>query len=236
MNKSTRLSLLAGVALLACACGPNVALGQTSEDIQPLNAATIADNIIVGLLSEEQFDQLKLTPSERLEVFKQIKQQRGWKVSDEDLQRALEESDQEKMPHRRHPREKMTPEPSSAIANIAASSSNAVGACNQYITMEEGYTHVAWPIGWARPWPGECGSDKEDIIIGYNTPNYPLTNTANVRSWSPFWWVRAGMRAAYPSGGMAANGLCSTVTRACIGSKGQFLLGPEIFKIYIWQK
>lgn len=234
MNKSTRYSLFAGV-LFVCTCG--VGLAQTTDDfVQPFDAARIADNIIVGLLSEEQFQQMNLAAAERLEVFKTIKQQRGWTMSDEDLQAALELAD-----HGREspPLGNETAKALSVKANApnAVGQSNAItGSCNQYIRMEEGYSYAQYPLGFAKPSPGECGSDKDDIIIGYRTPNYPRTNTNNVHSWSPHWWVRLGMRVAYTDGGMAANGLCSTVTRACVGTKGRALVGPDLQYIYLWQK
>lgn len=54
-----------------------------------INAEKIADAIIVGLVSEDGFLKMNLTPSQRVEVFRQIRTKRGWGSSDVDMEHAV---------------------------------------------------------------------------------------------------------------------------------------------------
>jgi len=241
-NKCTKLLHFA-VALLLCAMAVNVVRAQSGNDFTPVfDAASIADTIVVGHLSEEQFYEMDLTPDQRLDVFKEIKRQRGWTVSDENLRAALTESEHER--NAKRPGKQMEQLASTMPRpELASPTPNTVGYCNIKIPLEEGYSYAQYPIGFTRPNAGECmppgGHDwfVQDIIAGYNTPNYPRTNTANIRVWSPYWWVRDGLRAArILSSPLAANGLCTPITRVCLGAAAQGFIGADLKYVYLWQK
>ena len=170
----------------------------------------LADRIIVGVVSEEEFQNLKLDAAERLEVFKRIRDKRGWMMSDKQLKEVVESQ------------------------LDSGRTVYATGSCNQFIEMENGSTYATYPVSRTNPNPGECGTDKDDIVLVYSTPRWPSTNADNLRNWSNLWWVRQVLSRCY-GGKIAANGLCTSTTRACVGSCAKWL-GNDLNYVYIWQR
>ena len=194
--------------------------GDAQESIE---ATRLADAIIVGLLSEEQFRELPLPLPDRIEIFKAIRDKRGWTIEDNDLAQAVADS-------------QINPSRTNNLGSKEKTSGDrsASGGDNQYIIMEYGTNAASYPISRVKPNAGECGSDNDDIVLVYNTPRWPSTDTTRVRSWSQLWWVRFVM-SSYSNGGMAAHGLLSPTTRACIGSKAKWL-GADLQYLYLWHK
>ena len=94
------------------------------------------------------------------------------------------------------------------------------GNGNQKVEFGNGNERV-YPI-LTMPNPGECGSDSDDLILQYSTYWGPNVNPDNVKWNSDLWWVRSWIRNVYPSG-LSANGLSTTTTRVCMGTRGQVL-------------
>jgi hypothetical protein len=118
---------------------------------------------------------------------------------------------------------------------IGATVVSAVGPSNQKVeyAYQNGYDGRVYPV-LRVPYPGECGTDKDDVILQYNTYWGPRVNPDNVRWSSDLWWVRSYISRAY-SGGLSASGLSTTTTRVCMGTKG-LMLGSDAELIYLWHK
>ena len=110
---------------------------------------------------------------------------------------------------------------------------SAAGASNQKIEFECGTHERVYPT-LIMPYQGECGSDSDDIVLQYNTYWGTRVDPDNVRWSSDLWWVRWYINRVYPDG-LSANGLDSTTTRVCMGTKGQ-VLGLDIELLYLWHK
>lgn len=212
--------------LMGVFTAPTSASAQQTEG--GTDVSRIADAIIVGLLSEEEFHTLVQTHRERLEVFKAIREARGWSIGDEELSRNLSIQQQEGS-------NSSFGKPGQFTLSASPAARYVTGSDHQYIAMEAGNSAASYPTARVKPNAGECGTDSDDIVLIYNTPKWPSTDTTKVRSWSNLWWVRAVMRSSYTSGGMAAHGLAGPVARACIGSKAKWL-GPDLNYLYIWHK
>ncbi len=190
-------------------------VAQSATTNKKFDADHLADMIIVGLVSEDQFQDLNLTLTQKVKVFKHIRTKRGWTMTDSDLEQGLSS-----------PRlESKKPDPIQPAYS---------GSCGQKIEQESGSSFAAYPVGQTSPNSGECGTDSDDIVLLYNTPNAPNTNADNVRWYSTLWWVRSWLGSCYSSG-LGANGLCSTTTRVCMGSCGK-ALGSDLNYVYLWQK
>lgn len=179
----------------------------------------LADSIIIGQVSEDQFREMNLTSGQVFKVFKQISTKRGWKFSDAELERLI----------------------NVALTSDSKKSDGVIqplysGTCSQKLEEANGSNYATFPYGQTSPNGNECGDDPDDIVLLYNTPNAPNTNADNVRWYSVVWWVRWVISGCYSySGGLSANGLCSNQTRVCIGSCGQ-ALGSDLSYLYIWQQ
>jgi hypothetical protein len=185
--------------------------------------SSLADRINAGLVSEEQFLRMDFDKAQTLEVFKHIRDKRGWTLSNEELKEALDYYMVK------------TKSPASTNSAPAGATVAAVGgSCDQWVELEKGENYAAYPVGQIRPNSGECGPDNDDIILLYNTPNVGRGNPDNVRVWSYLWTVRAVIKRAY-RGGVGANGLCHHTTRVCMGSAGQ-KLGRDLNTLYLWLK
>lgn len=185
----------------------------------PSKAEQLADRIIVGLVSEKQFSKLNLTSEEVLEVFKHIRDKRGWTIPDEGLESAL----------RLYKFGESIPEPPAS----GSISPQASGPCNYFLGLENGSTYASYPLYQTSPNSGECGPDSDDVVLVYNTPKWPNTNSYNVRVYSSLWWVRSAISGCY--GGVSANSLCTSTTRVCIGSCARWL-GSDLNYLYLWHK
>ena len=190
----------------------------SAQNVRDVNwSERLADRIIIGLVSEDQFRKMNLTLDQVVEVFKQIGTKRGWNFSDTDLKRILAVALKSK------------PNSSSDVFQPLYS-----GACSQLVEQANGSNYSAYPTGRTTPIGNECGGDPDDIILLYNTPNAPNTNADNVRWYSVLWWVRWVISGCYSSG-LSANSLCTTQTRVCMGSCGQ-TLGSDLNYLYLWQQ
>lgn len=107
------------------------------------------------------------------------------------------------------------------------------GASSQKIEFEHGTYERVYPM-LIMPSPGECGPDSDDIVLQYNTYWGTRVDPDNVRWSSDLWWVRWHINFWYPNG-LSANGLDSTTTRVCMGTKGQ-VLGLDLELLYLWHK
>lgn len=183
----------------------------------------LADKINAGLVSEEQFLGMKFDKAQTLEVFKYIRDKRGWTLSDEELKESLDYY--------------MSNTASLASTNFAPTSATVAavgGSCDQWVELEKGENYAAYPVQQISPNPGECGTDKDDIILLYNTPNSGRGNADNIRVWSYLWTVRAVIKTAY-RGRVGANGLCHHTARVCMGKAGR-KLGRDLDTLYLWLK
>lgn len=183
----------------------------------------LADRINAGLVSEEQFLEMGFDKAQTLEVFKHIRDKRGWTLSDEELKEALTD----------YPSNARTSE-SPNFASVGAASATVGGSCAQPVELEKGENYAAYPVGHTSPNGGECGGDDDDIIMLYNTPNLGRGDADNIRVWSYLWTVRTVVRRAY-RGRVGANSLCERTTRVCMGSAGQ-KLGRDLDTLYLWLK
>lgn len=107
------------------------------------------------------------------------------------------------------------------------------GSSSQKVEYEQGTYERVYPF-LTLPNPGECGSDSDDLILQYNTYWGPRVNPDNVRWNSDLWWVKYWVRTMYPSG-LSANGLSTTTTRVCVGTRGQ-VMGTDLELLYLWHK
>lgn len=171
----------------------------------------LADKIIVGLVSEKEFRKMNLPFEQIVEVFKHIRDKRGWTIDDESLATALSSL-----------------KPSEPKAEFITPS--VVGNCSEWIELESGSSFAAYPV--SRSTTNECGGDNDALLI-YNTPKYPNTQTYNLRVYSQLWWVRSTIASCY--GGVSANSLCSSQARVCIGSCAKWL-GSDLNYLYLWHK
>lgn len=119
-----------------------------------------------------------------------------------------------------------------AIGITAVQTAMAAGESNQKVEYADGTKERVYPI-ITTPYGNECGSDKDDIILQYNTWWGPKVSPDNVKWSSDLWWVRTVIRVGYPDG-LSANGLKTTTTRVCMGSKGQVLPRGDLGLIYLW--
>lgn len=172
----------------------------------------IAERIIIGEISETKFFEANFSENETLEIFKEIRTLRGWKLSDQDLTDSLETN--------------TVPEETNCGEEPAAAS------CSQFVELQNGSSYSSYPVSQVTPNSGECGSDSDDIILIYNTPKWSSTNPDRVRVWSNLWWVRTVI-SSY--GGVAANSLCTSRTRVCMGSRGR-ALGNDLNYLYLWHR
>lgn len=180
----------------------------------------IADAIIVGVISEEQFLEMNLTEEQQLEVFKRIRDKRGWGMNDEDLSSTLRQRADDNMSVR--------------DSGIAAAS----GDPNQFIEMESGNQYSAYPLYRRSAIGTECGTDRwwdPDVVQFYNTPKWPNTNADMVRNWSTLWWVRWVLSRCYTGGRVAGAGMNTNTTKICIGVCGR-TLGSDLNYLYLWHK
>lgn len=184
--------------------------------LSEVRAETLADQIILGLISEKKFLKMRLSFMDTLKVFKKIRDKRGWTVGNDGLEVALRKN------------EKRLNSPVLDSPSVMVS-----GPCNDFLELENGSTYTAYPVYRISPNPGECGPDSDDIILVYNTPKWPNTNSSSVRVWSLLWWVRWAISGCY--GGVSANSLCTTGTRVCIGSCANWL-GNDLNYLYLWHK
>ncbi len=111
---------------------------------------------------------------------------------------------------------------------------SAVGPSNQLVEFGNGNTEKVYPV-IAIPHPGECGSDKDDLILQYNTYWGPRVDPNNVKWSSNSWFVRGYVNTMYFYG-LSANGLGTTTTRVCVGIKAQVVGSGGLESIYLWHR
>lgn len=112
---------------------------------------------------------------------------------------------------------------------------SAVGPSNQKIEFQNGNTERVYPTLIAAN-PGECGSDSNDIILQYSTYWGPRVDPDNVRWGSNSNIMNFYLSQVFYRSGLSANGLGSTTTRVCMGSRGQ-IFGPDALEmLYIWHR
>ncbi len=120
----------------------------------------------------------------------------------------------------------------SLICIAAVQMAAAAGESNQKVEYAYGNKERVYPIITTAN-PGECGPDTDDIILQYNTWWGPKVSPDNVKWSSDLWWVRNILHLAYWDG-LSANGLKTTTTRVCVGSKGQVLPRGDLSLVYLW--
>lgn len=181
------------------------------------NPDEIADGIINGLISEKQFRRKTLSDEQVVDVFKKLREKRGWNMDDD-----------------------LFTDIATQRGRLPDIESNAVtvqaGGCDQPIELQSGTRNYRYYSGQRRARAGECGSDPvlPDIVLLFSKPITPRTSPNNFKWWSNAWYVRWVLNAAY-GGRLAASGLCGNQVRVCVGARGYSLLGPWDFStIYIW--
>lgn len=179
------------------------------------NLKRLADMVVLGSVSEEQFFELNLSEKEVVEVFKNIRNQRNWKMDDEYLTVVIKEA----LNQRKNEKDAFT-----ALS----------GACSQRVEKENGSRGYVYPYRRVSPSGNECGGDSDDFVLEYNTYWGPSTNSDNAKWWSNYWYIRFIVGSCYSSG-LSASGLCTTNTRVCMGSCASYL-GNDIMWIYLWHK
>jgi hypothetical protein len=191
-------------------------------------AGQLADQIITGLISEKQFLRMRLSYEEVLEVFKDIRDQRGWTFSDDDLASMLAWY--------------KLGEPPTESPSPDEITTQSTGNCSVFIRKENGSRYASYPVNIVAPSGSECGSgDRNDLVLVYNTPKYPNTDTSKLRVWSIHWWISWAIGFPCPSG-VGANNACTATTRVCLGSCVQLKLVPygnlwnDLHYIYLWHK
>ncbi len=122
---------------------------------------------------------------------------------------------------------------------IGITAVQAAGPSNQFVEQEQGTNERVYPA-LTFPKPGECGTNDpyiSDMILQYNTYWGPRVDPDKVRWNSDLSWLRWYLpsRYIYPNG-LSANGLSTTTTRVCIGSKGQIWAPNDLRLIYLWHK
>lgn len=205
--------------LLVCAfvlAVMNIFLSQSAFADSSKDYDVIADKVIVGIISEKDFEEMNLSVEEKVEVFFNIALRRGWSLTKDDL---FDIFLTEKNP---------SPESKQEIE---------VGGvylleCSQFVEFyDSGVTNIVYPLYYMTAAPGECGPDTDDIVLVYNNvyggnPDYYRWN-------SNLWWVRTVLTVAY-NNGLSANGLCNSTIHVCIGTKGQ-VLGDDMLYVYLWR-
>lgn len=175
----------------------------------------LADMIVLGSISEDQFFELNLSEKDVVEVFKNIRDQRNWKMDDKYLTFVIREA----LNQRKNEKD--------ALAILS-------GECSQRVEKESGSTGSVYPYRRVSPIGNECGGDPDDFVLEYNTYWGPSTNPDNAKWWSNYWYIRFVVGACYPSG-LSASGLCTTNTRVCMGSCASYL-GNDVMWVYLWHK
>jgi hypothetical protein len=117
---------------------------------------------------------------------------------------------------------------------IGATAALAAGESNQKVEFGNGNYERVYPK-LTMPYPGECGSDTDDIILQYSTYWGPSVNPDNVKWSSDSWFVRGYVNTMY-IWGLDANGLGSTTTRVCMGKLGNALGPGGVESIYLWHR
>lgn len=97
----------------------------------------------------------------------------------------------------------------------------------QYGTTERVYPTITTTIG------NECGTDRDDIILQYNTYWGPRVDPDKVRWSSNSYWINLYVPVWYWTG-LSSNGLSSTTTRVCMGSAGQKAGLDNLKTLYLW--
>jgi hypothetical protein len=189
-------------------------------------AARLADQIIVGLVSEKQFMKMNLSSESMLEVFKHIRDQRSWGASDEDLAETLNWY----QPGVKAPGSIPVETPASTVTPAAS------GPCRETIELENGSAYAAYPYALVRPSGSECtAGDTNDRVLVYNTPKWPHTDSRKVRIWSNLWWVRWVLGQC--NGGALGNNVCTPTTRVCIGRCVRWSVPDrDLYYLYLWHK
>ena len=194
----------------------------TSEDgsIKEKGLDQIADRIVVGLLSEKSFLKLDLSDEQVVQIFKRIRDARGWQIDDEAL---------------------------AEVAKIRGTSStdlpdtmnaSAWSCSNQALEMESGSRDTVYLYRRTSPNGNECGTDRDDTVLEYRPRWGPYTNPDCVKWWCPLWYVRWVIYSSPPVGfygRLSANGFCTTTIRVCVGSRVRYL-GNDLNYIYLWHK
>jgi len=183
---------------------------QNKRDLKKL-----ADMIVLGSVSEEQFLGLNLSEKEVVEVFKGIRDQRGWKMDDKQLAGVISEVLKQK---------------DNSEDKFVASTR---GDCNQLVEKKDGSTGTTYPYDRVSPIGNECGGDPDDCVLKYYTSWGPSTNPDNVKWWCDYWYIRwvVGLHLD----GLSASGLCTTQTRVCIGSRASWA-GNDLMWVYLWHE
>ena len=181
---------------------------QNERDLKKL-----AEMIILGSVSEEQFFGLNLSEKEVVEVFKNIRDQRDWKMDDEYLAVAIN-----KILKQRDKKE------NEFVASTRWD-------CNQRVEKGSGSTGTTYPYAHVPAVGNECGEDPDDRVLKYYTSWGPSTNPDNVKYWSNYWHIRNFVWFCHLRG-LSASGLCTTQTRVCTGSCIA-QMGNDIMWVYL---
>ena len=115
---------------------------------------------------------------------------------------------------------------------LLATPASAVGPSNQKVEFRYGTTDRVYPT-ITTPNGNECGTDRDDIVLQYNTWWGPSVDPDKVRWCSNSYSVNMIVRGWYLTG-LSANGLSSTTTRVCMGSVGQDLGLDNLKTLYLW--
>jgi len=182
---------------------------QNERDLKKL-----AEMIILGSVSEEQFFGLNLSEKEVVEVFKNIRDQRDWKMDDEYLAVAINKILKQR-----------------SIEGDESVVSSTRGGCSQRIEKGSGSTGTTYPYAHVPAVGNECGEDFDDRVLKYYTSWGPSTNPDNVKYWSNYWHIRNFVQICH-LWGLSASGLCTTQTRVCTGSCIA-RMGNDIMWVYL---
>jgi|SRR3989344_988714 len=189
----------------------NIVFAETDKEGE---FARLADMIIVGMISEADFLEMNLSEDEAIAIFRNIRNQRGWQIDDEELTKVIKHKTK------------------SGAADLYALSVS----CSQRIERESGSAEYVTPYWIDKPNGYECGTDMNDVVLAYYTYWGSRVNPDNVRWSSWLWWVQWVVGRCYDSkGGLSANGLCTAYTRVCVGSCAKWLNG-DLYYLYLWHK
>jgi hypothetical protein len=207
--------------------GPE-SLSQGNQSLQQKGSINewLADQVIAGEVTEEQFLEANLTPNQAVKVFRHIARKRGWKLTDGQVEEIVAQglSGQKQ---------------GDGNDTMTLARTCHYGGCSQDIIQSRPPSKVSksYPYTFTSPNGIECGDDNDDIVFVFNTPKGSKADPKKIRYWHDNWYVRWVLGFVY-SCGLGANGICTQTTRMCMGSfPYNFQLSlKDFFGIYLWHK
>lgn len=114
-------------------------------------------------------------------------------------------------------------------------------ACEQPLELEYGTNDISRLLRIEKPIGDECGGGFKDLVspdrvLVFNTPGGGTADPENIKLWSDSALARGGIINHY-DGVLHANGLCTQMTRVCVGARVLYIttLG-KLGTVYLWRK